>query len=822
MSYIYDYNHFLEAKKNNQLNEITNVYLHRESIHESLFQEIFTSCPNITHLNIELHTNKVPKEIERLQKLSDLILWVQDTNQLPDFSTIKSLEKLIIHSKKDLSNINLQSIEKLSRIELNCDNKISNLSLLNAPNLKVLVIYAHQVDHHELEVLSSFLSLDVLNIKFQNTKKIPSIHAPNLRSYYIEGDEIESISDFSDCENIKYISFKTPKLKECPSIVHCKKLSNIELESNNADFPIFPSEPTHYDSILINNFTMTADFPAITTNQLKLSNIDKLEELPNFGGTNVHTIEFNNLPNLQNLASLNLDECKQLYYLTLRNIPLEVISEVNRPSKIEYFNYSDTNSSLTKDFEVLTRIKPKNFRVDSFLVSKSDKVQKKVDRFISSLASSKLSLDDKKYFFEYFFPIFSKNSTKKSDFSKTEIFKLGLINNTDIKKIVNELTFSKIEEDLAKSPISANIKIAVVGTTGTKKTEYKNKFKEINIEYHTKVTKDTTHIIIGKNVKDFTLSEELNWVSEQAITSYLNDKSTPYLLEEEENNTENLKNIQSLLLAGEDNALLGLELLSSGGVPQESLLHLLIAQKTDTNKKVKDKARKLLLANAGLDYEKALTDRGRFTSTKSEKDLSKHLKTLHKKAPGIDWLEFANLYLQKTGKGHRFIFDFAKKENPTRQRIFNEICQGDHLDLYKTLIKEVPDFMNYYSVESFFEEKIPEEVFERITLTSLSLKGFCLISAPKELTKLQKLKTLDLSFNRLKSLSNSLLSLTNLEELILDENEIINFPTNITILKNLKKVSLKRMRKLSEFDYVKLEVPEEVQNALPNCEFIVE
>ena len=41
-----------------------------------------------------------------------------------------------------------------------------------------------------------------------------------------------------------------------------------------------------------------------------------------------------------------------------------------------------------------------------------------------------------------------------------------------------------------------------------------------------------------KSIKDFSVSEELTWVSEQLVTDYLNTQGeTPYLLEESEGET---------------------------------------------------------------------------------------------------------------------------------------------------------------------------------------------------------------------------------------------------------------------------------------------
>ncbi|MCP4520154.1 MAG: hypothetical protein GY827_00390 [Cytophagales bacterium] len=825
--YIYAYESFLTAKKEEKLNEITGLHLYEPSSEEQI-KEILTSCPNINRIDLVSPDNgslKIPNEIYQLKKLDDLKLRYFKQENIPSLEKIPMLEGIDIHTLDDYTIPNLSLFTKLREFVVYSNQTIHQVSNVESGVLKHLKITGN-INNDEIKVVEKLPNLISLEIESEITE-LPSLNnSSNLGRLNISSKELKTIGDLSKCTNLKNINLNTPKLQEIPDLSNGHKLEHINLSSDNADFPIevFSLKNTSYRSVYLSNFTLKDEFVGdFNMYSLTLSNIKGLKQFPDISDSRIYSLTLDNLPDLEDLGTGQFEKCESLNSLHLNNIPFETIPNINKKPRLSYLSYKHETTTFEQVFEILMRLKPKQFLANALEVAY--KREAKVQSFVSALSQAKLDLSIKKQFFDHFFPIFAHDSKKKTELSKTDILRLGTVNNNNVQKIVNELIFQETEKSAQEAPISSDMKIAIVGNTGTKKTEIKTRLKEAGIEFHTKVKADTTHVVMGKRCKDFTLSEDLHWVSEQTLIQYLNEQSTPYLLEEEKSvDNDNIENIQSLLLSGEDNALVGLEILGAGGVPKELLLPLLLVQKTDTNKKVKDKARKLLIANGGLDYEKALADRGRFTLTKSEKDLSKHLKALDKKAPNINWLEFAQLYRKKTNKGARFIFDFAKKDHPVRKDLFQELSQGNELDMFAAIVQSTPDFLNYYSMDSLYEEKVPEEVFESTELTQLSLKGFRLTALPQDLQNLKKLRRLDFSFNRLKKLPEDLSYLESVEYLNLAENEFSEFPMELTQLKNLKEVSFKDNRSYQDYYYDRsiVEIPEEAKKALPNCSFITE
>lgn len=853
--YIYNFQDFLKIKESTaySIEDITSVQIstyrgdNEESFTLEQLKEVFSTCLYITDITVyDLEELHIPDEIECLKKLEDLSFHVKSNLSISEKIGNLSLKSLLIHTEDE--NFKLpSSIEKIETIQSinirtphfsfpNLDHwkNLTNVCLDVADfvgNFKELSKVAIQLKDcsitaslHEkdVEVIAQMENLKQLNLQLKNIQKIASLeNCYQLSYFYLIGNEITAIEkiptvssrivietplietiEFSDSERLSSLEFignKTHTLHFDVIKYKFPKLKRLELKSfGNEKITSFNEE---LEELVLE------DFP-------KLQIIEPIEFL------NLKQIKLSKMPKLESLANFSFSKKTDLDFFKLNHLGITELP-IFQSVKINEFECCQCkNVSIDNQFEFLMDIAPKSFVIPALIEVKRS--QSFIFKFVLALSKSKLPLDDKRRFFELYVPYFKNYTKNKLSHTKTDILKLSSISYPPLQKQILQDISEIVKKEIVENPLSPTIKLAILGNTGTNKTVFKQRLNALGITYHGKVQEDTTHIIIGKLIKEFEISEKETWVFEETVTDFLNEGETPYLLEKSEGEiNQNQENVLELLLAGGDNALLALEILSAGGVPKELLTPLLVVQKIDDDKKVKDKAKKLLIANAPVSFQAALADRGRFVITKSEKDLSKHLNQLCEKAPEIDWIEFANFYYQKHQKALPFIFDKTKKGNPIRQALFEGLIEHNCLDLFKALIKQTPDYTNYYAYESYRmrEDNVPLEVFEQTDLIELSLRGFALGQVPKEIKELINLRTLDLSANLLTSLPEELKALTKLETLILSDNEFSEIPAIIGALKSLKKVTIRSNRKMYDYAFI-TEVSNTIKQQLPACTFV--
>lgn len=860
MTYIYNFEDYLKVKESTQssLEDITSINLssYRSEGKEDPFtidqlKEVFINCPNITSLSAyDLENLHIPDEIQYLKRLEDIYFNVKYSCSISDkIGELRSLQSIHIHTQDEkfelpstiekLTNIsvlnirarhfsfpNLDQLKQLNDVSIEIFDFIGNFKELTkvATQLYDVSIMA-SLKEEDILVLAQMENLRHLNLNLKDIQKVSSLAScDKLSNFYLRGESITEV------EKVPSASYRF--LINLPSIqkiefTKSEKISYFEFTGNKKFVFDFDLLKTHFPEVSTIEITSCGNeqitFFSDKLYSLQLEDFPKLHTfIPTFDTSKLRQLKLSKMPKLESLTSLRFSKKIDLYTLSLKEVGVSEIPTFENVKVHDFECLKCDNISVEDQFKLLMNLGPKSFSFPTFL-SVQRKYESAVFKFVSALSRVKLSLEDKKRFFDLYIPIFNSSSKKKLKHTKTDILKLSTILYPPLQKEILQNISSIVEKEISLNPLNAEMKLAILGNTGTKKTEFKQRLTDLGLTYQAKIQEDTTHIIIGKSIKDFEVSEQLTWVSEQLVTDYLNTQGeTPYLLEESEGETnENHENVLQLLLAGGDNALIALEILSAGGVPKELHTALLYVQKTDQEKKAKDKAKKLILANAPVYFQDALADRGRFTLTKSEKDLSKHLMSLSKKAPEIDWIQFTQYYYQRHSKGLRFIFDKTKKGHPIRQALFEGLIQHNSLDLFKALIKRKPAYYDYYAYESYSmkDDDIPSEVFEQTDLIELSLKGFSLGSLPKDIEKLVNLRTLDLSSNLFRSLPKELKALTKLETLIISDNELREFPMIIGELKSLKKVEIKGNRKTYEDAFIK-EVPEAIKEQLPNCKFI--
>ncbi len=828
--------------------------------------------------------SEFPKELADCKELVRIVFDNREEKtfniSLPSFEKLKKVYDFTLKTDNSVENFNeisaLQNLKELTILAPLTNENISSIETL--VNLTSLEIYSDTLT--KLPSFEKLTKLKKLIINGKKITKIPSFnHLSNLENFGIRGNKIIEIGDFSACSRLSKLSISSKNQTKLPSFTKLKKLKEIELENSCLPIGIFES-PVLSDISIVkcpnDKITVKGDLNSIyfegcnqlTSIEIEGSQLEYLGSVNNpvlkeiiglENNTNLNSIHLSNSPKLEKLPSFaNFPFLNGIHFSSLGIIELPSLTQKSSFEKIELeklphiTSLDSLNLPLVKGIEDLIILQvpfsdfpncPKT-NIETVRISKYPKDKDKNDLLLSlhpkcsfvgeeysnnyhnslglALGKTTFSLEEKKFFYNKL--NLQQNYLNYYSFSRKELLQLTMVSHTKFQK---EL-FLKLEkqaiQDLEKNPLNGSIKIAVLGTTNTKKAEYKELFNAINLTFHTKLQEDTTHIVLGKKIKDYeSISDEVTWVTEKDILAFINKQNTPFLLEDDIN-TQDKDNIRELLEASdEDTVLLGLEMLSKGGVPEELLLDLLLLQKTSAFKKVKTKARKLLIANGTKAHEELVTDRSRFTSTKSERDLTKHLEMWHGKAPSISILDFALKYHKQTQKGLNFIFKYLDYNSPLRNEFLNKFKKGKKIDLNDMLLKDVIYAVDEYYTKYFdaVEEHIPEEVFEMADLESLSLKGFCLEHFPSETLDLINLKKLDLSYNNIKKLPQDISKLVNLEHLILDENELEGIPVELKGLTALKTLSIKGNRESCEYKKFKATDKKELEKVLPQVEIII-
>lgn len=154
--------------------------------------------------------------------------------------------------------------------------------------------------------------------------------------------------------------------------------------------------------------------------------------------------------------------------------------------------------------------------------------------------------------------------------------------------------------------------LLILGKTIKKKTELQARLKDLGIKVVKKKGAQTTHVLLGTNLKDCTALEDNNLVvlNENQLNQFLDNNTPTYLVEKTAEQALNISKIKEMLLSLlEENVTVALEILKGGGVPKELITSLFVVHKFSSNPKVVRQTKKLLELNASSALVEALKKR---------------------------------------------------------------------------------------------------------------------------------------------------------------------------------------------------------------------
>ena len=519
---------------------------------------------------------------------------------------------------------------------------------------------------------------------------------------------------------------------------------------------------------------------------------------------------------------------------------IETLSFPNSRIEIEDFDFVATmpkltqldigNSHLPSPFLLCTKKTLPLVSLNGFS-SISKYPLKKLLTFASAISRSSLNFKDQNFYFNTV-----RRLKKISDFpclTLHQLLQLLNINYAPLKEIcLNRLESLSIRMDGIASLRKAAV-VHIIGTTTMKKTTISNKLKGLAIDYSPKFSEKVTHILIGKNPKNFegTINDSIKIITENQLQKFFSENQPQYLEQAAQSSAQPAvqDNLVALLRSPDaTSAMLALEMLKSGGVPPDLIEALLVTQKTNTNSKVRTAAKKLLELYAPAEWLPLIRDKQHFAMIGKEvreQDLNNKLKKIAQKA-SKELAAMLSLALFKAHrKGLRYILYHFIDPHPNRTKAFQALMNGTHCDYraglgFRNLKDRTPDTIHLFKMKT--AAVFPVDILTVIDkVESIDFHNCKFDKLYQSIGKFTALKQLNCSCNMLKKLPKTIRHLKKLETLDLSNNVFKEFPMEVLTLPNLKKLDLRYMHDYQNNRFHKLEIPAAIKIQLPDCEVLI-
>ncbi|MCH2042578.1 MAG: leucine-rich repeat domain-containing protein [Saprospiraceae bacterium] len=330
------------------------------------------------------------------------------------------------------------------------------------------------------------------------------------------------------------------------------------------------------------------------------------------------------------------------------------------------------------------------------------------------------------------------------------------------------------EEYRKQNPIKKGEAITVLGTTAIKRKELKERAIAFGLEFHSKIKKNTKHLVIGKGFKKYKGfdQEGLVFWSDVNIHKALEVREEHFLLEDTEDNQVSKQNLSELLLSQDsDTVQLGLDLLKTAGTPSEVITDLfLIIKNGNLNADIRKKAQNALdLYNDVAIKEKM--EKYKYPLVRKdidERTLQENI-DIYTKDTSLDKSKIGPYLFATQGIGLRHWF--AQIDKIERKKIVED------------LLRQQPDILLNGAWFTDIEEVFQFTQAKRLSLNQSKFRNF-----PEQVLAFEQLEYLSLEKNTVKTLPNQLKKLSKLQELNLDRNKLKEYPKVIEEMPNLKKI----------------------------------
>lgn len=271
------------------------------------------------------------KEVTWVSSLKNLISLDLSNSKLNDISTISKLNKL-----NNLTVSNHFEEEPFNFDTLDT-SKLSELGHLSINNFKLN-------DWTKIGQISTLEYLNLSETDITNTDWLNKLtHTKELFIYSCDLKNMNTVLDFSKMSNLEKLTIYGSQLTMSPSFANLKKLTNINLSSNNIGN--------------IDNLAGLTQFKQLDLSSNQLTNISKLSSLTNLIGLDVSGNKLESIPNLKSLINLDFENHGDIhnYYITnfSKNRLLSDDLINNLPEKVKnYPQWIEDNAGRLEHIEI--------------------------------------------------------------------------------------------------------------------------------------------------------------------------------------------------------------------------------------------------------------------------------------------------------------------------------------------------------------------------------------------------------------------------------------------------------------------------------------
>ncbi|MCP4438723.1 MAG: leucine-rich repeat domain-containing protein [Aureispira sp.] len=337
---------------------------------------------------------------------------------------------------------------------------------------------------------------------------------------------------------------------------------------------------------------------------------------------------------------------------------------------------------------------------------------------------------------------------------------LLVVLNSGIDKLCNE-TLLEIESRIIagtlsdKKPLKKALKVTFRGKFGGKVSQLKARLKELNIKTGTKIDKNSTHVMLGKNageVYDEIITAGATILTEKMLVEQLNMLDKPYLLTTTTDSTDNIEHVRSLLMSGaEENILLGFEILHGGGFPKDLITELFLLYKGQYSKKIRREILRFVEQYAPAQFATAIKRRLSINGQWVSEDTIRRNLEYYCKVGELDTLKVAQYLYKSYKKGAHFaLFNLSTAEK--QQYLKNLMEANGVLNLSRLQLDDLPDDLHLIkgvrvlNLSSNKFPKLPASVLKMNKLEELHLRWMMyMYQFPKELLQMPNLNKIYLS-----------------------------------------------------------------------------
>ncbi|MCP4520765.1 MAG: hypothetical protein GY827_03575 [Cytophagales bacterium] len=607
-----------------------------------VFPKWFEEFEELEELSISCDFKKIEAFPPNLKKLT--IRGEMLSGFLNNLEQLSQLEILSISTGKKFNHLP-ESIGQLSSlVELNI---VSNEKLESLPDtigtlkkLKSLRLNENQLTSIP-DSIGDLEELEILNLEGNRVKELPSTigNLKKLDDLNLNSNQLTNLpQEIGNSTDLTELKIGNNKLVELPDTIgNLTKLYRFECKNN--ELKAIPNT--------VGNWTVIHD--------LDFSN-NQLTELPdsigNWETLDYFRIEKNKLTKLPN----TIGQLKKVVFLEANNNQLtELPDELGNCENLRWISFSSNLlTSFPETFHQLKGIGRFHFKENqltsfpSFLETQKD--LEMIDCSNNQITEIPLSLGELEKIWSINltenplkvipFPLLKLPNLRYFDRVEDEVFNhrksflkaidsLSLENQTELYQIIEQKGLDKLsqyiffqalgvkypllqsnalqylvsneKEGLEKQPIKEGSTITVLGKVSLNKTELKQRLKKLGINYATKITEKTSHVVLERGAKNYDNFEKegLVFISEQGLQKFLEEVDTSHL-NQKETDKEEIENVRVLLLNEDfDNVAIGIELVASLGMPKELFNEVFfVANHKYCPTSLRNKAKKLVKLNA--------------------------------------------------------------------------------------------------------------------------------------------------------------------------------------------------------------------------------